>query len=80
MKTELQEMTEVEMADKAERRRPPLVDLGWGNGWAETPQVVKDCADRKHAVTEIHLGSCVHQVTCVECGYTYKYDSGDCGT
>lgn len=77
MKTELQQMTEIEFADKARRR---IRDLGWGNGWTETPQVVKDCADREHAVTEINLGSCVHQVTCAECGYTYKYDSGDCGT
>lgn len=71
MKTELQKMTEVEMEDKTNRR---IRDLGWGNGWSETPEIVKNCP---HQQTEIHLGSCVHQVTCVECGFTYKYDSGD---
>ena len=71
---ELEEMTRIEMADKAERRKP-LVDLGWGNGWGkDAPQVVLGC---KHAQTEIDLGSCVHQVVCRECGFTYKYDSGD---
>ena len=74
MKTELQRMTEIEIADKTERRRPPCVDLGWANGWAETPEIVKNCT---HQQTEVNLGSCVHQVTCVECGFTYKYDSGD---
>ena len=75
---ELEEMTRVEMADKAERRRPPIADLGWGNGWGTAvPQIVLDC---KHPLVEIDLGSCVHQVTCAECGFTYKYDSGDCGT
>ena len=77
MKTDLQQMTEVEMADKAERRRPPLVDLGWANGWRKTPPLVRDC---KHKQADLSLGPCVHQVTCVECGFTYKYDSGDCGS
>ena len=73
--TELQLMTEIEMNDKRSRR--PIEDLGWGNGWAETPQVVKDC---NHVTTDVTIGPCVHQVTCSECGYTYKYDSSDCGT
>lgn len=74
MKTELQKMTEIEMEDKASRR---IRDLGWGNGWKELPPIVKNCPHRQ---TEVSLGSCVHQVTCVECGFTYKYDSGDCGS
>lgn len=74
---ELEEMTRVETEDKASRRKP-LVDLGWGNGWGTAvPKVVLDCA---HPRVEIDLGSCVHQVVCRECGFTYKYDSGDCGT
>ena len=74
MKTELQKMTEVEITDKASRR---VKDLGWANGWIETPEIVKKCTHRQ---TEVNLDCCVHQVTCVECGFTYKYDSGDCGT
>jgi len=75
MKTELETMTRIEMEDKIKRRQPQ--DLGYANGWAETPEIVKNCT---HQQTEVDLGSCVHQVTCVECGFTYKYDSGDCGT
>ena len=74
MKTELQKMTEIEMADKAARR---VKDLGWANGWAETPAVVKACTHRK---VEVSLSSCVTQVTCLECQYTYRVDSGDCGS
>ena len=75
MKTELETMTRIEIEDKIKRRQPR--DLGYANGWGDTPEIVKNCP---HQQTEIHLGSCVHQVTCVECGFTYKYDSGDCGT
>lgn len=74
MKTELQKMTEIEMEDKTNRR---IRELGWANGWAETPEIVKNCT---HQQTEVNLGSCVHQVTCVKCGFTYKYDSGDCNS
>ena len=76
MKTELQQMTEVEMADKAERRRPPLIDLGWANGWGVTPPEVENCT---HRTVEVSLGACVSQVSCLECRYTYRVDSGDCG-
>ena len=74
---ELEEMTRIEMADKAERRRPPIEDLGWGNGWGTVPKIVDECP---HVPVDVVIGPCVHQVTCAECGYTYKYDSGDCGT
>ena len=74
MKTELQQMTEIEFEDKARRR---LQDLGWGNGWGETPEIVKSC---RHQISDVVLRPCVHQVTCLDCGYTYLYDSGDCGT
>lgn len=78
MKSELQQMTEIEMKDKAERlRRPFPVDLGWGNGWSKTPEIVEKC---QHDPTDVTIGPCVHQVTCIKCGYTYRYDSGDCGT
>ena len=72
---ELRQMTEIEMEDKAARK--PLLDLGWANGWAETPEIVKKCA---HRPADVPLGSCAHRVTCASCGYTYAYDSGDCGS
>ena len=55
-------------------------DLGWANGWGETPEVVKKCREAGHSPVEIGLGSCVHQVTCDKCKITYRYDSGDCGS
>ena len=67
-------MTEIEMQDKAERR---LKDLGWGNGWSETPEIIKNCL---HATSDTTLRPGVHRVVCRDCGYTYLYDSGDCGT
>ena len=72
--SDLQQMTEIEMQDKAERR---LKDLGWGNGWSETPEIIKNCL---HATSDTTLRPGVHRVVCRECGYTYLYDSGDCGT
>ena len=74
MKTELQQMTEIEMADKASRR---VKDLGWANGWGATPPEVDAC---RHRVTEVSLGCGVTQVTCLICRYTYRVDSGDCGS
>lgn len=61
----------------------PPVDLGWGNGWKQTPQIVADCLDaqrrgERHDITdEPTQWTCCHRVTCRACGYTYQYDSGD---
>ena len=56
-----------------------LEDFGWANGWPGTkmPDKVRKCKEAGHRPVEVDLGSCVHQVTCAECSYTYKYDSGD---
>jgi hypothetical protein len=52
-----------------------LKDLGWGNGWNGVPELVRNCAHEVQDLAE--PGSCVHRVTCTQCGYTYQYDSGD---
>lgn len=54
-----------------------MLDLGWANGWGETPEVVRTC---QHPKVDVAIGSCLHQVTCPECRFTYRYDSGDCGS
>ena len=58
----------------------PLTALGWQNGWRETPEVVLDCMRKKH-VRERDGGAaryhCVTVVTCRECCYMYRVDSGD---
>lgn len=53
-------------------------DLGWGNGWKQTPEIVKNCRKLKHRVSDIdHSGmrGTDHEVRCDVCGYVYHYDS-----
>jgi hypothetical protein len=55
-----------------------MKDLGYANGWAETPEIIKNC--RQHNNHKIHskkIGRCIHQTTCETCDYTYKVDSSD---
>ncbi len=75
MDTELEKMTRVEIEDKIKRRQPR--DLGYANGWGDTPEIVKNCPHRRY---ELPLGSCVTQVSCPICGFTYRVDSSDCGS
>ena len=61
----------------------PLIDLGWGNGWKQTPKIVADChaAQERGERHDISDGptqwACCHRVECRTCGYVYTYDSGD---
>lgn len=54
-----------------------MKDLGYMNGWKETPKIVKMCDKEKHDIRFDKVGRCVTQVTCKNCGYSYKIDSGD---
>ena len=60
------------------------IDLGWANGWKQTPALVKNCEEQRAAGFEHDYSdhtsgpeSCVHRVECRTCGYLYRYDSGD---
>lgn len=51
-----------------------IINLGYANGWKETPELVANC-DHNPRYEKDYAFSCVTHVTCDECGYTYKIDS-----
>lgn len=51
-----------------------MIDYGYANGWVSTPEQVKKCNHKKESET---IGNCLTKITCKECGFTYKIDSGD---
>jgi hypothetical protein len=55
-------------------------DLGWANGWRETPEAVKNCThkypDRGTIDDPSHRGY-ENKVFCAKCGWRYRYDSSD---
>jgi hypothetical protein len=54
-----------------------MLDLGWQNSWASTPQAVLFCQeDKHHPSDEGDIRGC-HIVSCDICQYVYRYDSGD---
>ena len=61
--------------------KPKVQDLGWANGWKETPEIVKKCRKMGHNRVDVSDApgvaySCFnHTVRCDTCGYVYKYDS-----
>lgn len=56
-------------------------NLGYANGWSETPEVVKACRQKQHGksgyMRETRLGNCLTQYECGECNYYYRVDSSD---
>ena len=54
-----------------------LKDLGWANGWLETPEIVRICRKLHHMTSEEDCPpwSCVTLITCEDCQYIYKIDS-----
>jgi len=71
-------MVATKMSDK---NNPAVVNLGWENGWSETPEIVKRCKALGHKPQCVnqdptHHGL-KHEVRCDICGYVYWYDSSD---
>jgi len=60
---------------------PKVKNLGWANGWSETPEIVKKCRELGHQRSDnsdapgVPYKCFVHTVRCDICGYVYKYDS-----
>ena len=57
-----------------------MIDLGYMNGWKETPDMVKKCREKGHETTSHKfrtIGGTVQEYRCDLCGYKYKVDSGD---
>lgn len=53
------------------------VNLGYVNGWKETPKIVSVCRGKVHPREYEGAGRCVERVRCAVCGYEYFIDSGD---
>lgn len=62
------------------------IDLGWANGWKETPPEILACRKVrddgvKHDMSDEDVGpphrGIEHVVRCVQCNYVYRYDSSD---
>ena len=60
---------------------PKVINLGWANGWKETPEIVKKCHALGHRPIDIDRGppfrGLDHEVRCDICGYVYHVDSSD---
>ena len=53
-----------------------LKNLGWQNGWKQTPEVVVECMTRCHQAQHVTDHSrCYTKIFCIKCGYTYEVDS-----
>jgi hypothetical protein len=61
---------------KKEEQRE-IVDLGYANGWGETPEIVKKCWEQDHEREGGNIGRCLSETICRICGYKYKIDSSD---
>ena len=56
-----------------------MKDLGYANGWTETPEEVKRCGELLHSEQRWsrNAGRCVTEYGCSVCDYKYKVDSSD---
>jgi hypothetical protein len=50
-------------------------DLGYANGWRETPEIIKKCKEMGHQQYTHHAGNCLTEYGCGACHYTYLVDS-----
>jgi len=56
---------------------PDAIDLGYMNGWKETPEIVKKCNEMGHIQYVKSAGRCLHEYGCGACHYFYLVDSSD---
>ena len=54
-----------------------MENLGYINGWVETPEQIKKCRRLEHNLVEKNIGRCLNEYTCPICKYSYKVDSSD---
>jgi hypothetical protein len=54
-------------------------NLGWQNGWQETPLIVQACREAGHTPVEVNCDQSMHgyehHVSCPICKYFYRVDS-----
>lgn len=58
------------------------MNLGYANGWVETPEIIEKCREsrdrgEKHETWSRNDGRCLNSYGCKTCGYEYKVDSSD---
>jgi hypothetical protein len=51
--------------------------LGYANGWKETPDIVKKCEAKNHKLESKKVGRGVTEYICHKCKYVYFVDSTD---
>lgn len=56
-------------------RLAPMSNLGYANGWAETPAIVKNCERMAHGWVTRQIGRCEREHSCPICNYRFKVDS-----
>lgn len=56
-----------------------MKNLGYSNGWSETPEEVKKCFEAHHTLERKPHPKykCVTISTCKECNFTFLTDSSD---
>ena len=54
-----------------------MKNLGYANGWAETPEEVVRCQELKHPRWSRNLGRCDNEYGCDVCDFKYQIDSSD---
>ena len=50
-------------------------NFGYANGWAEKPERIKICEEKKHTLVIENIGRCLTSYHCPICNYSYKVDS-----
>lgn len=52
-------------------------DLGYANGWKNTPDIIKKCKAKGHVREYKNVGRGVTEYSCPICKYKYSIDSTD---
>lgn len=54
-----------------------IKDLGCANGWKQSPDEYKKCAELDHTTTAQNIGPCYTRYTCPICKISWTEDSSD---
>jgi len=52
-------------------------DYGYVNGWAETPEEVRECERKHHRMYSKPRGKCDTEYGCEICKFKFRVDSSD---
>lgn len=54
-----------------------MKNLGYANGWKETPKELIEARAKGYEIKEKKIGRCLHEYTCEKGGFKYRIDSSD---